>query len=361
MSAIYFAIPTHVGQAKISNALALGIPLKITHMAVGDGNGQPVTPDPAQTKLVREQRRAPLNALFQDPLNPAQLVAQQIIPENEGGWWIHEIGLFDESGTMIAIANAPPTYKPQMSEGSGRTQGINVVLIVSDTSAVELKIDPSVVLATRKYVDDVMKAHKESRDHPAGTKTDKGMLRLATTEEAIAGTREDIAVAPKQMRDAMEALFDIICPIGQLIYYDGPTVPNERFIVYKAQTFDPVRYPKLAKKWPSGRLPADLRSEFIRGADEGRGIVAGLLPMMSKPDQIKSHNHFVLSGFDRSVPGGDNYVKEGEQFLIWGKGFAYTSPTYQNNNTAYYAGVSNTGGNETTPRYVGALILCRCE
>ena len=362
MSAIYFAIPTHAGQAKIANAIALGVPLRITQMAVGDGNGQPVTPNPAQTALVREQRRAPLNTLFQDPLNPAQLVAEQIIPENVGGWWIREVGLYDETGTLIAIANSPDTYKPQLSEGSGRTQTIRMVLIVSDTSAVELKIDPSVVLATRKYIDDVMKAHKESRDHPAGTKTERGLLRLATTEEAIAGSREDIAVAPKQMREAMEALFDIICPIGQLIYYDGPTVPNERFIVYKAQAFDPARYPKLAKKWPSGRLPADLRSEFIRGADEGRGIVAGLLPMMSKPDQIRSHDHQVLRGFDRTDPGGGSYVRENEEMIIWGKGFSSVTPTYDHTVTnSWHSGVSSTGGNETTPRYVGALILCRCE
>lgn len=212
--AIYFAIPTNAGQAKISNALALGIPLKITHMAVGDGNGQPVTPDPAQTKLVREQRRAPLNALFQDPLNPAQLVAQQIIPENEGGWWIHEVGLFDESGTLIAIANAPPTYKPQMSEGSGRTQGINVVLIVSDTSAVELKIDPAVVLATRKYVDDVMKAHKESRDHPDASETNKGFTRLATQEEVNAAAADDVAVTPKKMANHYRRA-NILGPVSQ--------------------------------------------------------------------------------------------------------------------------------------------------
>ncbi|WP_429952388.1 phage tail protein [Aeromonas veronii] len=183
MSTIYFAIPTHAGQAKIANAIALGVPLKITQMAVGDGNGQPVTPNPAQTALVREQRRAPLNTLFQDPLNPAQLVAEQIIPENVGGWWIREVGLFDDSGALIAIANSPDTYKPQLSEGSGRTQTIRMVLIVSDTSAVELKIDPSVVLATRKYVDDVLAVHKLSRDHPAASETEKGFTRYATQAE----------------------------------------------------------------------------------------------------------------------------------------------------------------------------------
>lgn len=271
MSAIYFAIPTNAGQAKIANAIALGVPLKITHMAVGDGNGQPVTPDPAQTKLVREQRRAPLNALFQDPLNPAQLVAQQIIPENEGGWWIHEVGLFDESGTLIAIANAPPTYKPQMSEGSGRTQGINVVLIVSDTSAVELKIDPSVVLATRKYADDVMKAHKESRDHPAGTKTEPGLLRLATEAEALAGVLESVAVAPKEMRAAMESLLDIVAPVGVVLPWVGDTPPNDRFVIVKNQSFDKAALPKLAALFPSGQIPFDPRGLALRWWDNGRG------------------------------------------------------------------------------------------
>ncbi len=203
MSAIYFAIPTHAGQAKIANAIALGVPLKITQMAVGDGNGQPVTPNPAQTALVREQRRAPLNTLFQDPLNPAQLVAEQIIPETVGGWWIREVGLFDDSGTLIAIANSPDTYKPQLSEGSGRTQTIRMVLIVSDTSAVELKIDPAVVLATRKYVDDVMKAHKESRDHPDASEAAKGFSRFATqvevNETVTANQKADAVVTVKTL------------------------------------------------------------------------------------------------------------------------------------------------------------------
>ncbi|MDX7670237.1 phage tail protein [Aeromonas caviae] len=203
MSAIYFAIPTNAGQAKIANALALGVPLKITHMAVGDGNGQPVTPNPAQTALVREQRRAPINTLFQDPLNQAQLVAEQIIPEAVGGWWIREVGLFDDTGTLIAIANSPDTYKPQLSEGSGRTQTIRMVLIVSDTSAVELKIDPSVVLATRKYVDDLMAAHKQSSDHPDASDTAKGFTRYATqvevNETVTANQKADAVVTVKTL------------------------------------------------------------------------------------------------------------------------------------------------------------------
>ena len=112
------------------------------------------TPDPAQTKLINQKRIAPLNLLTVDPANTSQIIAEQIIPENEGGFWIREIGLYDDDGILIAVANCPETYKPQLQEGSGRTQTIRMILIVSSTSAITLKIDPAVVLATRQYVDD---------------------------------------------------------------------------------------------------------------------------------------------------------------------------------------------------------------
>ena len=154
MTAKYYAILTTLGAAKLANAMALGTKLEITTMAVGDGGGVLPTPDASQTTIVGEKRRAPINMLSIDPANPGQIIAEQIIPENEGGFWIRTIGLYDKDGTLIAVANCPETYKPQLQEGSGRTQTIRMILIVSNTDAITLKIDPSVVLATRKYVDD---------------------------------------------------------------------------------------------------------------------------------------------------------------------------------------------------------------
>ncbi|MDL4385836.1 phage tail protein [Citrobacter braakii] len=152
MTAKYFAILTNYGAAQLANAVALGTKLNISVMAVGDGGGALPIPDPAQTKLIRETRRAAVNQVSVDDKNPNYIISEQVIPENEGGWFIREIGLFDDKGGLIAVGNAPETYKPNLQEGSGRTQVIQMVLMVSSTESITLKIDPSVVLATREYV-----------------------------------------------------------------------------------------------------------------------------------------------------------------------------------------------------------------
>ncbi|EAA7137942.1 hypothetical protein E1676_16775 [Salmonella enterica subsp. enterica serovar Beaudesert] len=154
MSAKFYTLLTEIGAAKLASAAALGVPLKITHMAVGDGGGVLPTPSAQQTALVAERRRAALNMLYIDPQNNSQIIAEQVIPETEGGWWIREVGLFDETGALIAVGNCPESYKPQLTEGSGRTQTVRMVLITSSTDNITMKIDPAVVLATRKYVDD---------------------------------------------------------------------------------------------------------------------------------------------------------------------------------------------------------------
>jgi len=152
----FFAILTAVGEAKQANAAALGTAWTFAQMAVGDANGTDPIPSRTQTKLINELRRAPLNQVKVDPANASVIIAEQIIPEGVGGWWVREIALYDADGDMVAVANCAPTYKPLLSQGSGRTQVIRVNLIVSSTANIELKIDPSIVLATREYVDTVV-------------------------------------------------------------------------------------------------------------------------------------------------------------------------------------------------------------
>ncbi|WP_272675068.1 MULTISPECIES: phage tail protein [unclassified Providencia] len=181
----YFALLTTYGEKVLAEATALGTKIELTHMAVGDGGGTLPAPDTKQTKLINEKRRAAINTLFIDSVNTNQVIAEQVIPENEGGWWIREIGLFDKSGLLVAVANCPETYKPMLAEGSGRTQTIRMILIVSHTEAVTLKVDPAIVLATRGYVDDSVKtaieAHVKSRNHPDATTSAKGFVLLADT------------------------------------------------------------------------------------------------------------------------------------------------------------------------------------
>jgi phage-related tail fiber protein len=149
----FFAILTNVGVAKQANADALGITWKITQMGVGDANGADPIPSATQTALINERRRAPLNQLKVDPANSAVIIAEQVIPAEVGGWWIREIGLYDADNDLVAIANCAPSFKPLLTQGSGRTQIVRMNLVVSNSASVELKIDPSVVLATRSYVD----------------------------------------------------------------------------------------------------------------------------------------------------------------------------------------------------------------
>ncbi|KAB7696999.1 phage tail protein [Plesiomonas shigelloides] len=292
MAAKYFAILTNLGAAKLANATALGTQLEITHMAVGDGGGDLPIPNPAQTALISERRRAAINLLTIDPLNNSQIISEQVIPEDVGGWWIREVGLFDKDGSLVAIANCPETYKPQLQEGSGRTQTIRVILIVSSTQSVSLKIDPSVVLATRKYVDDnvievkayadeLMRSHKEDKD------AHKQYAKIAGAPEELNDLNK-ISLALSQRPTTDEAtrlildIIDIAIPVGIPFPFGLAELPPSKygitFLKCNGAAFSAEQFPKLAKVLPSLRLP-DLRGEFIRGLDEGRGVDPGRVLM----------------------------------------------------------------------------------
>ncbi|MFK0032978.1 phage tail protein [Pseudomonas monteilii] len=149
----FFAILTEIGEAKQANADAFGVPWTIAQMGVGDANGTDPIPERTQTRLINECRRAPLNELKLDPANPNIIIAEQVIPPDVGGWWIREIGLYDADGDLVAVANCAPSFKPLLSQGTGKTQIVRLNIVVTSAANVQLKIDPSVVLATREYVD----------------------------------------------------------------------------------------------------------------------------------------------------------------------------------------------------------------
>ncbi len=187
----FYAILTNVGAAKQANADALGIPWRITQMGVGDANGTDPTPNATQIALVNEWRRAPLNQLKVDEKDPAIIVAEQIIPADVGGHWIRELGLYDADGDLIAVASCPPTYKPLLTQGSGRTQVVRMNLIVSSASNVQLKIDPAVVLATRDYVDaailSVLPKNKVAGSYAQVTIDDRGIVQQGANPTTLSG------------------------------------------------------------------------------------------------------------------------------------------------------------------------------
>lgn len=150
----FYTLITTTGQQKLADAIVNHTTVKLQEMAVGDGGGSPVTPTGGETALAGEQYRAQLNSIHTDLTNPNWVICELIIPENVGGWYLREVGLYDDEGDLIAYGNFPETYKPELDEGSSRTQTIRVVILVSDTDSVELLIDPAVVLATREYVDE---------------------------------------------------------------------------------------------------------------------------------------------------------------------------------------------------------------
>ncbi|WP_339099474.1 phage tail protein [Yersinia enterocolitica] len=430
MTTKYFALLTHIGAAKLANATALGTRLEITHMAVGDGGGTLPTPDPVQTQLVNEQRRAALNALTIDPSNPRQVIAEQIIPETEGGWWIREIGLLNKAGELIAIANCPESYKPLMQEGSGRIQTIRVILAVSNTAAITLKTDPAVVLATRKYADQVSHTTVTSisnhirtlNPHPqyllassnlfdlSDTKAARANLQLGSAATRNIGNAQDelmqvgafgwggpciIASAGinaltktgmycvnqyaadkpegfgdstiqhiqndsltahqfifstnnthtaarvsyrlrsygqwREWIDIVTSRSQALTPIGIPLPYPG-TTPPQGYLKCNGAAFYPYRYPMLATLYPTHKLP-DLRGEFIRGFDDGRGMDANRTLLSAQTDALQN------------ITGGINGVSEslGSAAESNFSGAFGKSPAVGNDNTPHHTDITHCG------------------
>jgi|GEM_PF-462829 len=187
----FFAILTAVGEAKQANANALGVPWTFAQMGVGDANNTDPVPVSTQTKLINERRRAPLNQISVDPNNPSIIVAEQVIPPDVGGWWIREIGLYDAAGDLVAVANCAPSFKPLLSQGTGKTQVVRLNIIVTSSANVQLKIDPAVVLATREYADslilNVLPPNKAAGTYTQVRINNRGVVQQGYNPTTLAG------------------------------------------------------------------------------------------------------------------------------------------------------------------------------
>lgn len=202
MAVKFKTVITKAGAIKLAAAtIPNGKKVNLTVMAVGDGGGTLPTPDPNQTKLVREVWRNTLNKISQDNKNKNYVVAELVIPPETGGFWMREMGLYDDTGTLIAVGNMAESYKPALAEGSGRAQTVRMVIMVSDIESVELTIDTTTVMATQDYVDDKLAEHEQSRRHPDASLTAKGFTQLSSATDS---TSEVLAATPKAVKVAYD-------------------------------------------------------------------------------------------------------------------------------------------------------------
>lgn len=442
----FFTILTSVGQAKIANAIALGQQIQLTEMALGDGNGNATNPVQSQTGLVRQVYRAQLNQLSTDPANPNYVIAELVVPSEAGGWTVREVGLYDVDGNLIAVGNFPETYKPVLAEGASRDLVVRIIIEVSNASVVQLKIDPSIVLASRQWVvanfllrskvagglagqvltkrtntdEDyqwvnpsaavqvivdvvperqslaasqvivnlaLIKAQGSSiyvegvrlietvdftvtglsqitlaNAYPAGsvfhayqnealdsiagaTTTQRGLVQLATNAEGLFGTPGKVIDAAT-LQVVLATLGAQLSPAGQVAAFARATAPAG-WIKANGAAIKRVDYNALfsaiGTTFGAGdgsstfNLP-DLRGEFIRGLDDGRGVNAGRALGSFESDMFKSHTHSMkhdntgaMAGFDVADFYGDGSFNAGS--------------------------TDSTGGTETRPRNI-ALLYC---
>ncbi|MGX0889045.1 phage-related tail fiber protein [Pseudomonas sp. ADAK2 TE3594] len=285
-NSIFGGMLTTQGAAKKTNCDALGIPWEPRYMLIGDANGTDPVPSPSQTKLVNQVYRAQLNQLRVSPTDDNILIAELVLPPDVGGWWIRELALEDKDGVFCAVANAAPSYKPLLEQGSGRNQVVRMHIITSGTTNIQLKIDPSVVLATRQYVDEtvngLLPANKAAGTYTKVTVNDRGVFVSGSNPNTLAGFGITDSYTKAQV-EAMIAQASAL-PVGASVWFPVNKVPPG-FLEIDGSVKSIAAYPDLAaflgtdfNKGDEGagnfRLP-ESRAEFLRGWDHGRGIDAG--------------------------------------------------------------------------------------
>ena len=351
-NSIFGGMLTTQGAAKKTNCDALGIPWEPRYMLIGDAGGADPVPSPTQTKLINQVYRAQLNQLRVSPTDANILIAELVLPPDVGGWWIRELALEDKDGVFCAVANAAPSYKPLLAQGSGRNQVVRMHIITSGTSNIQLKIDPSVVLATRQYVDEaingLLPANKPAGTYTKVTVNDRGVFVSGANPTTLAG----FGITDTYTKPEIESMIAqaSALPVGSMVGFPVNKVPPG-FLEIDGSVQSIATYPDLAAFLGTAfnqgnegagnfRLP-ESRGEFLRGWDHGRGVDAGRVIGSYQLDQFKSHTH----DYDNMQGGGaPNSVSD----MVAAMGDSSAQ-------TGHVTGAS--GGVETRPRNL-AVMWC---
>ncbi|MDF2793127.1 MAG: phage-related tail fiber protein-like protein [Pseudomonas orientalis] len=299
---IFGGMLTTLGANKKTNCDALGIPWEPKYMLIGDANGTDPVPNPSQTRLVNQVYRAQLNQLRVSEKDANVLIAELVLPPDVGGWWIRELALEDKDGVFCAVSNVAPSYKPLLEQNSGRNQVVRMHIITNGTSNIQLKIDPSVVLATRQYVDDsiknVLPADKAPGEYTRVKVNNRGVVTSGDNPETLAG----MGIKDSYTKTEIESMIAqaSALPVGATVAFPlNKVAPG--FLELDGSVKSIAVYPDLAaflgtafNKGDEGagnfRLP-ESRGEFLRGWDHGRGVDAGRAVGTWQADDNKAHNH----------------------------------------------------------------------
>lgn len=377
----FYTILTNIGAALHANAQVQQTTVAWTHMALGDGNGNPVVPQQTQTGLVREVHRLPITSLEQHPDNPNWIVVEAVVPSDVGGWTVRETALYGGTGggSCIAVGNYPATYKPVLAEGAAREMVMRMVIEVSSVATVKLLIDPAVAIASRKWVESLV-----------ATPDKAGLVKLATVDEAKQGLRDDVAVTPEGLDAALDGIGGLPRFTPYLWGGRGDATPGGDTQSSGQQLLD-LMYPtmrvdvmatqfycteaewqadayKRVTHWSLGDGMSWMRTPDKNGVQPGHvgafyGVgsnPAGSLLGTAVADSIKAHKHAV--GLTTSIPDS-NYPVNAKTVTLTGAGgsTSFSAATISNDKfVTTFDGSAESGlATETKPRTWYAIWMIR--
>ena len=280
----YSAVFTTYGTQQLAKAIANNKPLTATHFAVGDGNGNAVTVSASQERLVNEKYRATISAVSLDPRNNKQVIFELTIPEDIGGFYIREMGVFDENNKLVAYANCPESFKPTLASGSGKVQVMRMILLVASSNAVTLTVDDSVIFVTRgQLTPQTITANSANGVDQYGHS--HAIDKASTTKPGIVQLTNDTGLDSENLGLTAKAGKVLAQGIAALRLALNNYIPNsKKSSRVDSDSTDDVATPKAVKAAYEKAVTAENLAKTKWTAQAATETTAGILPISHKTD-----------------------------------------------------------------------------